>query len=62
MVWLTKELKEYLKDRLVKRGEEIGIPDFYDKIADETVAKDAAELLKFLEKVDHPVLKLDPML
>ena len=62
LVWLTKELKEYLKDRIVKRGEEIGIPDFYDKIADETIATETASLLEFLQKVEHPALGMEPML
>lgn len=62
LVWLTKELKEYLKDRIVKRGEEIGIPDFYDKIADETIANETAGLLEFLQKVEHPALGMEPML
>jgi len=62
LVWMPKELKEALKDRLKKRCEEIGMPDLFDKIADETSATDAAELLQYLEKVGHPALKMDPLM
>ncbi|MDP8213803.1 MAG: acetyl-CoA decarbonylase/synthase complex subunit alpha/beta [Candidatus Euphemobacter frigidus] len=61
LVWLTRELKEQLKKRLIKRGEEIGIPDFYDMIADENIAVDSAALLEFLEKKNHPALSMEPM-
>jgi acetyl-CoA synthase len=62
IVWMPKELKEALADRLKKRCIEAGEPDFIDKIADEAVATDAAELVKFLEKVKHPALSMPPMM
>jgi acetyl-CoA synthase len=31
------------------------------KIADETIAQTEEEVLEHLQKVDHPVLKMDPM-
>jgi acetyl-CoA synthase len=62
IVWMPKDLKEALRDALVKRAEELGTPDFVDKIADETVTTDANELLEYLQKVDHPALKMDPMI
>ena len=37
MVWMPKQLKEELRDRLIKRGEEMGYPNLIDMIADETV-------------------------
>ncbi len=61
LVWLPRELKEALKERLIKRGEEIGIPNFIDMLADETIATDGVALLEFLEKVNHPALTMDPM-
>ena len=61
LVWLPRELKEFLKARLIKRSEEIGIPDFYEMIADETVAEDSETLLKFLKEKNHPALAMDPM-
>jgi acetyl-CoA synthase len=62
IVWMPKDLKEALKDSLIKRAEALGTPDFVDKIADETVTTDAMELLEHLQKVDHPALKMDPMI
>jgi len=61
LVWLTKELKEDLREKLVARSKEIGDPVFFDKIADETVATTPEELLEFLQKVEHPALSMDPM-
>ena len=61
MVWMPKVLKEELKDRIVKRGEEMGVPGLYDMIADETVGTTEEEIMPFLEKVGHPALKMDPI-
>ncbi|MCU0666629.1 MAG: acetyl-CoA decarbonylase/synthase complex subunit alpha/beta [Candidatus Omnitrophica bacterium] len=62
LVWMPKELKELLADKLKKRSEEIGEPDFLEKIADETVAVSSEELLVFLEKVKHPALSMDALI
>jgi acetyl-CoA synthase len=59
---MTKELKEFLGDKLKKRCEEIGEPDLVDKIADETITTDSAQLLEYLKKVKHPVLSLPPLI
>ena len=61
MVWMPKMLKEELKDRIIKRAEEMGVPGLYDMIADETVGTTEEEILPFLEKVGHPALKMDPI-
>ncbi len=61
MVWMPKMLKEELKDRIVARGEEMGEPDLFDKIADETVGTTEEEILSFLQEKDHPALKMDPI-
>jgi len=62
LVWIPKELKEVLSEKLKKRCKEEGMPDFYEKIADESVTTDPAELVKFLEKVGHPALKMPPLM
>ncbi|MFH1782353.1 MAG: acetyl-CoA decarbonylase/synthase complex subunit alpha/beta [Candidatus Omnitrophota bacterium] len=56
LVWMPKELKVALKEKLEKRCKEIGDPDLINKIADESVAANMEELLPFLEKVGHPAL------
>ncbi len=62
IAWMPKDLKEAMKDELVKRSEELGIPGFIDKIADETVARTPEELTEWMTKVDHPALKMLPMI
>jgi acetyl-CoA synthase len=59
MVWMPKSLKEEMREGLERRGEELGMPDLIDKIADETVGTDEATVLEFLKKVNHPALSMD---
>jgi acetyl-CoA synthase len=61
LVWMPKELKEALGERLKERCREIGGPDFLEKIVDETLATSAEELLAFLTKVKHPALQMEPL-
>ena len=62
MVWLPKILKEEIKERIDKRGAELGQPDFYDMIADETVGVTEEEILPFLQEKGHPALSMDPII
>jgi acetyl-CoA synthase len=62
LVWMPKALKEELREGLRKRGEELGVPDLIDKIADETVGTDEASVLEFLKKVNHPALSMEPIM
>ncbi|UQZ89761.1 CO dehydrogenase/CO-methylating acetyl-CoA synthase complex subunit beta [Deltaproteobacteria bacterium Smac51] len=59
MVWMPKSLKEELKERIDARGKEMGIPDFYDRIADETVGTSEEEIMPFLTEKKHPALEMD---
>ncbi len=61
MVWMPKMLKEELKERLIKRGEELGYPNLIDMIADETVGTTEEEILPFLQEKGHPALSMDPL-
>jgi acetyl-CoA synthase len=61
MVWMPKMLKEELKDRIVARGKEMGEPDLFDKIADETVGTTEEEILPFLQEKGHPALNMEPL-
>ena len=62
LVWMPTMLKEELKERLQKRGEELGIPDLIDRIADETVGTSEEEILPFLQEKKHPALEMDPIM
>jgi acetyl-CoA synthase len=62
IVWMTKNLKESLKEEFDKRAAEEGVPDLLDKIADETICEDSEKLLEFLTSVGHPALEMEPML
>ncbi len=61
LVWTTKRIKEKLGERLRQRCQEIGEPDLYDKIADETVCTDLEPLIEHLTAVGHPALALGEM-
>jgi acetyl-CoA synthase len=62
MVWMPKILKEEIKERFVKRAEELGVPDLLDRVADETVGETEEAILSFLEEKQHPALTMDPIL
>lgn len=63
IVWMPKELKETVADRLNKTAQELyGIENFTDMIGDETIAEDPETLLEFLTEKGHPALGLDPMM
>jgi acetyl-CoA synthase len=61
LVWMPKSLKEEIKERFVKRAEEVGVPDLFDRIADETVGTSEEEILPFLQEKDHPALKMESL-
>lgn len=63
IVWMPKELKETVADRLNATARELyGIENFTDMIGDETIATDPEELVAFLTEKNHPALGLDPMM
>jgi len=62
VVWLPKMLKEELAERMKPICEEMGIPDFPDMIADETIGTTEEEILPFLEEKGHPALTMDPLM
>ncbi len=63
IVWMPKELKDDVAERLNKSAKEkYGIDNFSDMIADETVATDEEALMAFLQEKNHPVLGLDPIM
>jgi acetyl-CoA synthase len=58
MVWMPKMLKEEIIDRLKKLSEGIGIPNFPEMIADETIGTTEDEILPFLTEKGHPALSM----
>ncbi len=61
LVWMPKELKENMSERIEKRASELNLKGLTDKIADETVATTSEELMEYLAKVDHPALKMESL-
>lgn len=61
LAWMPKTLKETLMPLLKKRAEELGDPEFVDKIADETIAETEDQVIEYMQKVGHPAAKMDPM-
>ena len=63
IVWMPKELKEFVAERLNQTAKELyGIDNFTDMVGDETIATDPEELITFLTEKGHPALELDPMM
>ena len=63
IVWMPKELKDDVGERLNKTALEVlGIENFTDMIADETVTTDCEELYSWLTEKGHPVLNLEPLM
>ena len=63
IVWMPKELKDDVGERLNKTAKELyGIDNFSDMIADETICTDCDELMNFLTEKNHPVLGMDPLM
>ena len=62
MVWMPKILKDEIYDRLNKRGEEMGVKNFADMIADETVGITEEEILPWLQEKGHPALTMEPLI
>jgi acetyl-CoA synthase len=62
VVWMSKNLKEEMKEELDQVCQREGVPDLLDKIADGSMATTIEELLPFLEQKQHPALTMEPLL
>ncbi|AHF06898.1 acetyl-CoA decarbonylase/synthase complex subunit alpha/beta [Desulfitobacterium metallireducens] len=63
IVWMPKELKEFLREDFVQRSIDEGLgEDFIDKIADETIGTTVEEIMPFLEENGHPCYSLEPLM
>ena len=61
IVWMTKQLKEEVEDRLRPQLEKEGLTDFFDKIATEENADEPDALVEYLESIGHPALEMEMM-
>jgi acetyl-CoA decarbonylase/synthase, CODH/ACS complex subunit beta len=61
LVWMPAQIKEELKSRFEKKLADQGKPEFFEKIADENTATTIEDLAVFLERVQHPALKMKPL-
>ncbi len=63
IVWMPKELKDDVAERLNATAKELlGIDNFTDMIADETITSDCEELYAWLTEKNHPVLGMEPLM
>jgi len=62
MVWMPKMLKDEIKARIDKRGADMGVPNLYEMIADETVGTTEEEVMAYLKEKGHPALSMDPII
>ncbi len=63
IVWMPKELKDDVAERLNATAKELlGIDNFVDMIADETITSDCEELYAWLTEKNHPVLSMEPLM
>ena len=63
IVWMPKELKDDVAERLNATAKELlGIENFVDMIADETITTDCEELYGWLSEKGHPVLGMEPLM
>ncbi|RNC29611.1 MAG: Carbon monoxide dehydrogenase/acetyl-CoA synthase subunit alpha [Candidatus Dichloromethanomonas elyunquensis] len=63
IVWMPKELKDYVADRLNATAKELyAIDNFTDMICDDTIAIESEAVLEYLTEKGHPALTMDSLL
>ena len=58
IVWMPTSLKEALREDLELIGKRLGIDNFLDIIADETITTESEGVMEFMAKVNHPALAM----
>ncbi len=61
LVWMTTDLKQMVGDDMKKLFADMGLDGLFEKIADETISANPAEIRTFMEKNGHPALEMDDM-
>jgi len=62
IVWMNKDLKDIVAERLKKQLDDMDLSDMFDKIATEEDAEEPAVLVEYLTKVGHPALEMESIL
>jgi acetyl-CoA decarbonylase/synthase complex subunit delta len=61
IVWMSKNIKDSMKDELQAAAAREGVPDMIDKIADSEVVTTVEELQEWVKSKNHPVLEMPTM-
>ncbi|MDD5672952.1 MAG: acetyl-CoA decarbonylase/synthase complex subunit alpha/beta [Chitinivibrionales bacterium] len=61
IVWMPKQLKEEIAERLNAQLAKAGLTGFYEKIATEENADDPEKLLAYLQEIGHPVFEMEAL-
>jgi acetyl-CoA synthase len=61
IVWMTKQLKDEVAERMKPQLEKEGLTDLWDKIATEEDAEMPDQLVEYLSKVGHPALEMEAL-
>ena len=59
IVWMPKQLKEEVGERLKAQLEKMGLADLFDKIATEEDCDEPDKLVEFLQQKGHPALEME---
>lgn len=61
VVWMSRRLKESLREQIATAGAAAGQPDLWEKIATEDDAVEEEEVKDFVVEVGHPALEMEPL-
>jgi acetyl-CoA synthase len=61
IVWMNRVLKEEMELALNEIGKQEGLDNFFEMIADETVAITEEEALEYITQKNHPALSMPPL-
>jgi acetyl-CoA synthase len=61
IVWMSKQLKDEVAERLKEQLAREGCEELFDQIATEENAEEPDKLVRYLETVAHPALSLEPI-
>ncbi len=62
IVWMSKQLKEEVGERLKTTMKKMGIPEVFDKIATEEQTDNVEQLVEYLQAVEHPALSMESLI